>query len=159
MARFDTSGMDDLINDMIRMGQNTGPMAEAMTMTAAEIIKRCWQRSAEEHGLRDTGALIESIGYPRAPTNFGDALGIDVYPQGKDQRGVRNAEKAFVQHYGTGRVPATYWVDDADAYSEEAVPEALQAMWDEYLDTGRIPDVSAAAAAFAPSTTRKETIK
>lgn len=159
MARFDTSGMDDLINDMIRMGETTGPMAEAMTMAAAEIIKRCWQRSAEEHGLRDTGEMIASIGYAGAPTNFGDALGIDVYPQGKDSKGVRNVEKAFIQHYGTGRVPATYWVDDADAYSEEAVPEALQAMWDEYLETGRIPDAASAAAAFAPSTTKKETIK
>lgn len=159
MARFDTSGMDDLINDMIRMGQNTGPMAEAMTMTAAEIIKRCWQRSAEEHGLRDTGALIESIGYPVQPTNFGSAIGIDVCPQKKDSRGVRNAEKAFIQHYGSSRTPATYWVDDADAYSEEAVPEALQAMWDEYLETGRIPDAAAAAAAFVPSATKKETIK
>lgn len=159
MARFDTSGMDDLINDMIRMGQNTGPVAEAMTMAAAEIIKRCWQRSAEEHGLRDTGAMIESIGYPRAPINFGDAIGIDIFPQGRDRRGVRNVEKAFVQHYGTGRVPATYWVDTADAYSEEAVPEALQAMWDEYLETGRIPDIASAAAAFTPDTTKTEIIK
>ena len=150
MARFDTSGMDDLLADMQRMGQQTGPLAEAMTMAAAEIIKGCWQRSAEEHGLRDTGAMIESIGYPRTPTNFGDALGIDVFPQGKDSRGVRN---------GTGRVPATYFVDDADAYSEEAVPEALQAMLDEYNETGRIPSAASAAATYAPKGTRKETIK
>ena len=159
MARFDTSGMDGLIADLNHMEQQTGPLAEAMTMAAAEIIKGCWQRSAEEHGLRDTGAMIESIGYPRAPTNFGDALGIDVYPQGKDSKGVRNAEKAFVQHYGTGRVPATYFVDDADAYSEEAVPDALQAIMDEYIDTGRIPSAASAAAAYAPKGTRKETIK
>ena len=159
MARFDTSGMDALLADMQRMGQQTGPLAEAMTMAAAEIIKGCWQRSAEEHGLRDTGAMIESIGYPRTPTNFGDALGIDVFPQGKDSRGVRNVEKAFLQHYGTGRVPATYFVDDADAYSEEAVPEALQAMLDEYNETGRIPSAASAAAAYAPKGTRKETIK
>lgn len=156
MARFDTSGMDDLINDMERMGQNTGPVAEAMTMAAAEIIKGCWQRSAEEHGLRDTGAMIASIGYPSAPTNFGDALGIDVYPQGRDQKGTRNAEKAFIQHYGSSRTPATYFVDDADAYSEEIVPEVMQAMWDEFLETGRIPSSAAAASAVAASGTRKE---
>lgn len=158
MARFDTSGMDDLLADMQRMGENTGPAAEAMTLAAAEVIKGCWQRAAEEHGLRDTGDMIASIGYPRAPTNFGDALGIDVYPQNKDHKGVRNAEKAFIQHYGSSRTPATYFVDDADAYSEELVPEVLQAMWDEFLETGRIPNPTAAAAAVAPSGTKKETI-
>lgn len=158
MARFDTSGMDDLLADMQRMGENTGPVAEAMTMAAAEVIKGCWQRSAEEHGLRDTGDLIASIGYPQAPTNFGDALGIDVYPQGKDRRGVRNAEKAFIQHYGSSRTPATYWVDDADHYSEEIIPDVLQGMWDEWLETGHVPSAAAAAAAVASSGTRKETI-
>lgn len=159
MARFDTSGLDDLLADMQRMEQQTGPVAEAMTMAAAEIIKQSWQRSAEEHEMRDTGALIESIGYPRAPTNFGDALGIDVYPQGKDKSGTRNAEKAFILHYGSQRIDPTYWVDDADRYSEEAIPPALEEIWNQYLETGRIPAITEIIGAVAPSGTKKETIK
>ena len=54
MARFDTSGLDELLADMQRMEQQTGPVAEAMTMAAAEIIKQSWQRSAEEHGYNDS---------------------------------------------------------------------------------------------------------
>lgn len=151
MARFDTSGMDGLISDMMRMGQNTGPVAEAMTMAAAEIIRRAWVRSANEHELRDTGAMIKSIGYPQKPTKFGDVLGIDVYPQGKDKSGTRNAEKAFVLHYGTSRIKPTYWVDDADKYSEETLPEALQQLWDEFLETGRVPSVEEIAEALPAS--------
>ena len=61
MARFDTSGLDDLLADMTRLEQQTGPVAEAMTMAAAEVTKRCWQRAATEEGLIDTGAMIASI--------------------------------------------------------------------------------------------------
>ena len=160
MARFDTSGLDDLINDMRRMEQDSGPAAEGLVMAAAEIIRQAWERSAQEHGLIRTGGLIKSIGYPKKPTDFGSALGIDVYPQGKNKRGTRYAEIAFILHYGTSRIKPTYWVDDADKYCEETVPVALQKLWDEYLATGKIPSASAIAAALpAGGGAKKETIR
>lgn len=157
MARFDTSGLDDLVNDMRRLEQDTGEVAEAMVMAAAQIIQRCWQRSITEHGLIDTGSMLQSIGFPKTPTKFSDSLGIDIYPQGKDKKGVRNAEKAFILHYGTRRRPALYWVDDADQYAEIEIPEVLEEMWGRYLETGRIPDVSEIASALSGANATKTT--
>lgn len=133
MARFDTSGLDELIADMMRHGQHTGPVAEEMVNAAVEEIAAAWKESAEAHGLRDTGAMIDSIGSPEPIQNIGGALARDVYPQGKDAKGVRNAEKAFIQHYGTSRIRPTYWIDDADEASESAVQERLEAIWDRHL--------------------------
>lgn len=139
MARFDMSGLDPIVDEMRRMGEETGAAAEAMIQAGAEAVKLAWQRAAEEKGLRDTGDMINSIGYPRNPKKIGDALTQDIYPQGRDHKGVRNAEKAFVLHYGTSKMPATYWVDLADAYSEETAVPAMAKVWEDYIATGKLP--------------------
>ena len=142
MARFDMSGLDETIREMTRLGQQSGEAAKAMLQAGAEKVKTAWRRATEEHGLVDTGDMLESIGFAREPKAVGDMLSIDIYPQGTDRKGVRNAEKAFILHYGTTRHPATHFIDDADAYSEaEAVP-AMEAIWDEYVSTGTVPRVA-----------------
>jgi len=141
MARFETSGLDELLTDMRKRQQLTGDVAKAVLQAGAEGVKKAWKLAAEEHGLRDTGDMIESIGFAHEPKGAGDVLFIDIYPQGKDHKGVRNAQKAFVLHYGTSKMPATYWVDDADAYSADFAVPAMQAVWDEFGRTGQVPQV------------------
>lgn len=132
MARFNTSGLDGVLAEMKREGELVGLAADAMLLAGAEQVKEAWRRSAEEHGHRDTGALIDSIGYPRKPKQAGDVRSIDIYPQGKDAKGVRNAEKAFVLHYGTSKMKGSGWVDDADKYSEETAIPAMIQVWENY---------------------------
>ena len=139
MARFDMSGLDPIVDEMRRLGEESGAAAQAMIQTGAEAVKLAWQRAAEEKGLRDTGDMIRSIGYPRNPKKIGDALAQDIYPQGRDQKGVRNAEKAFILHYGTSTHEATYWVRLADAYSEETAVPAMAKVWEDYIATGKLP--------------------
>lgn len=133
MARFDTSGLDDLIKQMQRLGQDEGPIAEEMVNASVEAIREEWRKSAEKHGHRDTGALIESIGFGPGPIRSGNIVFRDVYPQGKDAKGTRNAEKAFILNYGTSRIPASYWIDEADENSAQPVQEACQRIWDRFL--------------------------
>ena len=136
MARFDTAGIDNIIHDMERMGQNVGPVAEEMCMAAVEEIRGAWKQSAEGHGYRDTGEMIASIGFGPAPIRAGAILYNDVYPQGTDHKGVRNAEKAFILHYGSSRIPASYWVDDADSMADGPVQGRIEAIWDRFLSGG-----------------------
>ena len=137
-----TTGLDQLIADMNRLGEGSGEMAEAMVNAAVREIKAAWVKSAEAHGLRDTGAMIASIGFPEPVQSMGGILYRDVYPQGKDRKGTRNAEKAFILNYGTSRIRPTYWVDEADAAAGPALQRRLEDMWGEYLDTGKVPPVS-----------------
>lgn len=140
-ARFDTSGLDDLIREMTRMGEDGGEVAKAMVRAATLEIRDAWKKSAEDHGLRDTGAMIDSIASHGPVLEIAGIFQRDVYPQGKDAKGVRNAEKAFILHYGTSRIPATYWVDDADEASGPKVQQRLEEIWDEFLATGKIPNI------------------
>lgn len=138
MARFGMSGLDSVIAEMRKMGQESGAVADAMLLTGAAEVREAWRRSAEEHGHRDTGDMIESIGFPRAPQNIGGIKSIDIYPQGVDRRGKRNAEKAFILHYGTSKMQGSRWVDDADRYSEDTVVPAMTAVWDTWIKTGSL---------------------
>lgn len=159
MARFETDGIQELLDDMERMGQQTGPVAQAMTMAAAAVVKAGWQRAITEHGLIDTAAMVESIGYAQTPTNFGDSLGIDIYPQNKDASGTRNAEKAYILHYGSDRIEATYFVDEAESYAEEGIQDELERIWNEWLESGRVPAVAADAGGYARNGKHSEIIK
>jgi len=138
---MDTSGLDDLIRDMQRMGQASGEVAKAMVNAAVIEIRDAWKESAEKHGLVDTGDMIGSIGFPAPVASIGEALYRDVYPIGKDRKGTRNAEKAFVLNYGTSRIRPTYWVDEADQAAEPRVQERLEGIWDEFLETGKVPSI------------------
>lgn len=130
MARFDVSGLDGVIAEMSRRQQLAGPLADKMLTVGAEKVKEAWKRSAEEHGHRATGAMIESIGYKSPKQGSTDVRTVDIYPQGKDARGVRNAEKAFLLHYGTSKMRGSRWVDDAERYSEETAIPAMREVWE-----------------------------
>lgn len=141
MARFDTSGLDDVLADMKRHGELIGETADKMLMAGAEEVKKAWESAIELDDLIDTGDMLKSIGYANAPRTAADIRLIDIYPQGKDRKGVRNAEKAFINHYGTSGsggkgVEATHFVDVADELSADFVIEAYERIWEEFLTKG-----------------------
>jgi len=146
MARFSTSGIDDIIESMKKLGELSGEVADEMLLAGAEQVKRAWRRAAEIHKLKLTGQLIESIGYAKKTKSIGDVKTIDIYPQGASaytevdgkrvdrKKPVRNAEIAFINHYGTSKSPGTHWVDTADALSEQAATDAMAEVWDKFLE-------------------------
>ena len=134
MARMDTSGLDDLINEMRRLGQDSGPVVDEMLDTAAGIIRDQWRETAREHGHVDTGAMIDSVDFP--VKGNARAMYRDIYPQGKDAKGVSNAEKAFILHYGKHNMPGDYWVDEAETKAGPEAIAACQAIWDRFLKSG-----------------------
>ena len=61
-------------------------------------------------------------------------MACEVYPQGVDRKGIRNAEKAFVNHYGASSRKATHFVDDAESEAEAPAVEAMANAWDTYFE-------------------------
>lgn len=133
MARFDTSGIDEIVESMVKAGEGTGELADEMLMAGAEEVKAAWRESAKKNNLVDTGDMLGSINYPKSPKTIGDIRTIDIHPQGKDRKGVRNAEKAFILNYGTSKRDATHWIDEADTESAPKVEGKLKQIYDDYL--------------------------
>ena len=134
MASFECQGLDEMINQMRKLGQLDGPIVAEMLDAAAEIIRDGWKESAERHGHVDTGAMVNSIDFPVK----GDARALyrDIYPQGNDAKGVSNAMKAFILHYGKSSKAGTYWVDEAERKAGPAAIAACQELWDSFLASG-----------------------
>lgn len=63
------------------------------------------QSVAQSHHVR-TGEMKQAVGMAEYRESF-DGGQVNVYPQGTDRRGVRNAMKAFVINYGIGARPYT----------------------------------------------------
>lgn len=150
MARFETEGLDELVEDMKKMGELIGPIADKMLAAGAEVVKDAWRAEAEARGFKDTTDMINSIDYARTPSKAGDIRSVDIYPQGIGRTGVRNAEKAFILYWGTTRkgvskrrsknkkfpgpgIPRTLWVDAADERASDAAMDAMLEIWDDYL--------------------------
>ena len=137
MARFSTDGIDQIAAEMAWMGEAAGEVADEMLLAGAEEVKRAWQETAERHGYRETGDMIESIRADKAPkSDANDVRRISVYPRGEDRKGVRNAEKAFLLHYGTSKIHGSHWVDEADQDAGPMVQDVFEKIWDRHLKGG-----------------------
>ena len=76
--------------------------------------------------------MANSVGTVFSDGNVGGATA-EVYPQGKDRKGVRNAEKAFLLHYGWGQKNGDHFVDQIEREAEEPAVEAMEAVMDRYV--------------------------
>ena len=134
MARFEMDGFDELLAEMKQLGELSGDVADEMLIAGAEEVKKAWKESALRHGHKDTRDMIDSIDYSRKPKTASDIRSIDIYPKGKDRKGVRNAEKAFILHYGKKGKPASQWVDDAEKRAEPAALAVMTEIWEKHLE-------------------------
>lgn len=137
MAQFSTDGIDSIAEEMAWIGEAAGEVADEMLLAGAEEVKRAWKETAERHGYRETGDMIESIRADKAPkSDANDVRRISVYPRGEDRKGVRNAEKAFLLHYGTSKIHGSHWVDEADQDAGPMVQDVFEKIWDRHLKGG-----------------------
>lgn len=150
MARFDTTGIAPIIKQMEALKLTESDVADDMLMAAAGTVADAWREVAQQLNLKDDGDMIQSIGFPHKPKTVDAVRMIDIYPQGVDRRGIRNAEKAFILNYGTSHtrryrykrkhkkypgpgIPALGWVDKADDLAAEPVQDIMETVFDNYL--------------------------
>lgn len=136
MASLKSSRADEFVAELRKLGEEVaGKVADAMVEAGAEEVKKAWKATAEAHGFRKTGQMIDSIDTAAKKKGQTNNIYRDIYPQGKDTKtGVRNAEKAYILHYGTStKIKASYWVDEADAAAEGPMTEAMARVFDDYI--------------------------
>lgn len=145
MAHIETTGFNDLLKDLEALGEDVNEMSDDMLAAGSTVAVDEWKKGIEneEHkivspdgkgyqakrGYVDTGDMRDSVA--RAEKSRKNTA--EIYPQGKDRKGVRNAEKAFILHYGTSSYQGSRFVDGIE---EKAAPEVYVAMgdvMDEYL--------------------------
>lgn len=134
MANFKTSGdmIEDVAKELAQLGESVdGELGQEMLDDGAQIIEFHWVKSIKKYKHVDTGAMVNSVGVAKGTKakNFRD-----IFPQGKDEKGVRNAEKAFIAHYGKSGQIGTHFIDEAEANAKAEAAVAMQDKLDKYIE-------------------------
>ena len=116
MAKFSVNGIDSLAADLKRLGQlDNEELVSDMLGAGAEVVAEEWIHGILEATKPDVSAK-------------------EIYPQGKDRKGGRNAEKAFILHYGKSGQAPTRFVDAVEEAAEDKAVSAMENVFNNYLE-------------------------
>lgn len=121
MARMNSSGTAELASDLRQLGNDMASVGEEMLDAGAAVIVEEWKDGITEAGHVETGEMRDSVRAARKRKKRSR----DIYPKGKDSKGIRNAEKAYILHYGKSSKPGDRFVDRIE---EKAEPRAVAKM-------------------------------
>lgn len=137
MANYLTwSGLDEVYREMQQEGETVGETAKKMLEAGGKECVKAWKIAIGMHGHsgegisgRATGDMINSVGIKFKKIKMNGMRIAEIYPLGKDRHGVRNAEKAFILHYGRSNMKGDRFVDDAERIAEEEAVPAMIDIW------------------------------
>ena len=139
MSEFAFNGIDELAADMKKLDLlDNETLVTEMLDAGAEVVAEEWRKGVEKTVRnvddRSYGDLHDSISVNKGIKKVGDVSAKDIYPKGKDRKGVRNAEKAFILHYGKSGQSPTLFVDDVENAAESKAVEAMSDVYNKYLE-------------------------
>ena len=130
MADFNVTGLDDVMKEMMSHQQAAEEAIPEMLNAGADILIKAQKSEVQSMKLVDTGDMMKSIKGDKIKKDKDGNSYIDVYPKGKDRKGVRNAEKAFIAEYGTSKLPARPWMRTANEKCSDEITEKEKEIWD-----------------------------
>jgi HK97 gp10 family phage protein len=136
MASFKVEGLDELIDDIERMGAGLDPVFEEMLDAGADEIVKAWEAAIVKHKHVITGQMLESVKSSKKKVGGAKQRLAEIFPHGKDERGIRNASKAFYCHFGTSKRPGTHFIDTAEEEGHRAAFEKVSQIWDRFITEG-----------------------
>lgn len=138
MAKFSVSGIDGLAADLQRLGQlDNEELVSDMLDAGAEVVVDEWKkgiRSTVKANGRSTGEMEQSVSASMHIKKVNDISTKYISPSGRDNKGVRNEEKAFILHYGKSGQAPTRFVDAVEESAEDKAVSAMEDVFNNYLE-------------------------
>ena len=147
MGKFSFNGMDELSASLEQLAQLTDEEKVSILMPSAQLLLQRQKEKIAQLFKRRTGDLENSLTITQQNGDNGPSLYIA--PAGKHRgsstgkrKGKRrsngkyagtNAEIAYILEYGSPRIAATHWLENANEEAEAEVIEAQQTAWDELV--------------------------
>lgn len=147
MAKFSFNGLDELSASLEQLAQLSDDEKVSILMPSAHLLLQRQKEKIAQLFKRRTGDLEASLSISQQNSDLGPSLYIA--PTGKHRgsstgkrKGKRrsngkysgtNAEVAYILEYGSPRIAATHWLENANEEAEAEVMEAQQAAWDELV--------------------------
>lgn len=139
MGRLQSSGIDATVKMLQNLSLEVRAQPE-MIQAGAKVLVEEWKAVIEEKGHVESGDMRDSV-EATPPREVPGGVAVEVYPQGNDRNGVRNATKAFLLHYGwkrgkkskkdkskgSGAAAGDHFVDEIEARATQKAVDAMQA--------------------------------
>lgn len=150
MAKFSFNGMDGIAASFEQLSKLTNEEKMSVIMPAARLLLERQKEKILSVFTQRTGDLAKSLVIEQRSDD--DGIKAFIVPSGKHRgsgtgrrkrRNGRsngkysgtNAEVAFILNYGSPRIKATHWLENANDEAEEDVISAEQSAWDDLLKT------------------------
>lgn len=148
MATFSFNGLDEISASFEQIAKLTDEDKMSIIMPAAKLLLERQRQKILALFTQRTGDLADSLTIEQRSGD--DGVMAYIFPKGKHRgssTGKRkrkngrsngkysgtNAEIAYILEYGSPRIAATHWLENANEESEEEVIAAQQSAWDDLL--------------------------
>lgn len=149
MAKFSFNGMDELSASFENLANLTDQERMGIIMPAANLLVERQKQKISQLFTQRSGSLAKSITIREKSDD--DGAYAEIYLKGKHPNsgtGKRkrkngrsngkysgtNAEVGYILEYGSPRIAARHWMEEANEESEEDLVDVMQAAWDELLE-------------------------
>lgn len=134
MGRLEINGIDALMSDFAALAELPDSVIEDILNAEADVIEKAQKEKAQSMGVYDTGITAESIKRTKVK-KAASGSSLFVYPQGKNVRGDRNAEVAFVNEYGKEDQPARPFIRTANEEAGDETVQEGEKVYHKFLDS------------------------
>ena len=147
MAKFNFNGMDEISASFEQLANLTDEDRLSVIMPAARLLVQRQKEKIVQMFQQRTGDLEKSIKIK--VKDDGDGSYAYISPEGKHRgsgtgkrRGKRrsngkysgtNAEVGYILNYGSPRIAATHWLENANEEAEKEVIAAQQEAWNDLV--------------------------
>ena len=132
MAKLTTSGLDGLSLSLEEISRIPESVIDEALDASADIIVSAQKAKGRAYSVYRTGVTLSSIKKGKKKKTK-DGKAIYISPVGTNAKGVRNAEVAFVNEYGTKRQAPRPFIRDANESAANAAVDAQERVIDRWL--------------------------
>lgn len=135
MAKLSVDGLDGLMLFLEEIASIPDDVVQAMLDAEAQVVEEAQIAQGMTMGVYDTGQTLRSIRRGRMKRAKDGSRVVYITPQGRNDRGERNAAVAFINEYGvpSRKIPPRPFIAVANEKAAGPAVAEAEKIYDEFL--------------------------
>lgn len=138
MATFSFDGVSDLMLSMQKIAEIPEDVQSDMLNAEADVVLKAIKDKGEAYGVHRTGETLAHIRKGKVKRDKDGNLCIYITFNGKNEKGTRYAEIAFINNFGKKNQPARPFVTDGVIASEDRAAKEGEAVYNKWLQSNNL---------------------